>query len=84
MLYSSEPTNRTIVEMDEDIGYSFSTVFVYKNGNIIRKIKGISTLHFINKISRLQFPYGAPGNYSGYGKFVYYAKALETDTIMHV
>ena len=59
-----------IVEMDEKIGYNLSTIFLYKDGNIIKRINGITTLHFINTISRLTFHNEASQNFSGYGELM--------------
>ena len=61
----------TIVKMDEMINYIFSTIFLYRDGNLIMKINGITTLHFINRISRLEFHNEAPQNYSGYGELMF-------------
>ena len=60
----------TIVEMDEKIGYKLSTIFLYKDGNLIKKINSITTLHFINRISRLTFHNEVSQNFSGYGELM--------------
>ena len=60
-----------IVKMDEIINYSFSTIFLYRDGNLIKRINDITTFHFINRISRLYFDDEAPQNYSGYGELMF-------------
>ena len=58
----------TIVEMDEKIAYRLSTIFLYKDGNLIKKINSITTLHFVNRINRLTFHNEVFENFSGYGE----------------